>query len=338
MQAIILAGGFGTRLAPLTYTKAKSMLPLLNRPMISHLIDSLPEGIEIIVAANYKNEQLQEYFDENNIHAIINNEHKPLGTGGAVKHAENLIDGTFLVLNSDIISSLNIQKFVHYHQKKKAFVTISLWPVKNVEEYGVVDFQSDGKISKFVEKPKRHEAPSNLINAGAYCLEAEALDYIEKDRFMSMEMEAFPKFIKDGKPFYGHRFDGYWIDVGRHSSYIEVSKILLENQGLDYLIGNSEVKGSLYKSTVDSDCVIGEGTSLKSCIIYKRCRIGKGVHMDNCIVADNCIIGDNAQIKNVVLGDSVSVNQNAFLEDKIIWDKPLPPGYPQKQIGNPVKD
>jgi mannose-1-phosphate guanylyltransferase len=281
---------------------------------------------------------LQEYFDENNIHAIVNNEQKPLGTAGAVKHAEKLIDGTFLVLNSDIISSLDIQKFVDYHHQKKAFVTISLWPVKNVEEYGVVDFQSDGKIIEFVEKPKRHEAPSNLINAGAYCLEAETLDYIEKDRFVSMEMEVFPKFIDDEKPFYGHTFDGYWIDVGRHSSYIEVSKILLENQGLDYLLGKSEVKGSLYRSTVDNDCVIEEGAIIKSCIIYKRCKIGRDVHMENCIVADNCIIGDNAQIKNVVLGDSAVVNQNAVVKDKIIWDKPLPPGYPQKQIGNPIKD
>ncbi len=337
MQAVILAGGFGTRLAPLTYTKAKSMLPLLNKPMISYIISALPKGTEIVVAANYRNEEIQEFLDKNGINGIVNKEEKPLGTAGAVKNAEKYIDGTFLVLNSDIISSLNIRKFVQYHMEKRAFVTISLWPVENVEEYGVVDIKKDGRITKFVEKPPRHEAPSNLINAGAYCLEYEVLDYIEDGVFVSMEMDIFPRILEEGRAFYGYNFNGYWIDVGRPESYIKATRILLGKEGLNYKTGNSEIRGKLMHSVVGDNCIIDEGSILNSCIIYDGCRIGKNVRMENCIVADECIIRDGAILKDVVIGKGEKIEERAEIENKRIWSKPLPPGYPEKQIGNPVR-
>lgn len=337
MQAVILAGGFGTRLAPLTYTKAKPMLPLLNKPMISYLIEALPEGVEVIVAANYKNEQLQKYFNENGINAIIVKEPKPLGTGGAVKNVEKYINGTFLVLNSDIISSLNFRKFIQYHMKKKAFVTISLWPVKNVEEYGVVDLQKDGRIKKFVEKPPRHEAPSNLINAGAYCMELESLDYIKPNSFVSMEMEVFPKIIEDGKPFYGYTFDGYWIDVGRHSSYIEATKILLKNKNKKYVAGDSKIEGKVKESSIGDRCIIGKDSMIKSSIIYNDCVIGENAVIENCIIADGCKIGNEVKLRNVVVGEGEEIKDGEEIENEKIWTKPLPKGYPEKQIGNPVR-
>lgn len=338
MQAVILAGGYGTRLAPLTYTKAKSMLPLVNKPMISYLIEALPNGVEIIVAANYKNEQLEEYFNENGINAILSKEPKPLGTGGAVKNAEKYIDGTFLVLNSDIISSLNFRKFIQFHAKKKAFATISLWQVKNVEEYGVVDIQPDGRITNFVEKPLRHEAPSNLINAGAYCLEQEVLDYMKPNEFISMEMDVFPKIIEDGKPFYGYSFNGYWIDVGRHYSYIEANKILLKKNGLKFATGeNCKIEGMLKETSIGKNCTIGKDSILKSCILYNNCKIGKNVYMENCIVADNCKIGDNAELIDVVMGEGEEIGKNEKAKGVKIWNKPLPEGYPEKQIGNVLK-
>ncbi|HEC82797.1 MAG TPA: NDP-sugar synthase, partial [Thermoplasmatales archaeon] len=237
---------------------------------------------------------------------------------------------------SDIISSINIRKFIQYHFKKKAFTTISLWPVKNVEEYGVVDLQPDGRILKFVEKPAREEAPSNLINAGAYCQEIEVLDYIKEGEFVSMEMEIFPKIIEEGKPFYGFTFDGFWIDVGRHASYIEVTKILLRKKSLRYLIGESTIYGTLKESTVGDECIIGENSILKACIIYNRTKIGKNVCMENCIVADNCEIGDGVILKNVVIGEGEKIDKNCKIENKKIWTKPIPEGYPRKQIGNPL--
>ena len=337
MQAIILAGGFGTRLAPLTYTKAKPMLPLLNKPMISYLIKALPSGTEIIVAANYKKEQLEEYFDANGINAIVNPEPKPLGTAGAVKNASRYINGTFMVLNGDIISSLNIRKFIQYHIKKKAKITISLWPVKNVEQFGVVDIDKDGRIKKFVEKPLRHEAPSNLINAGAYCIDYEILDYIPDGKFTSMEMEIFPRVIEDGLPFYGYSFNGYWIDVGRMESYIEANKILLKKNGLKALIGeNCMMKGSVKESSIGNDCIIGENSEVKSSILYENVKVGENAKIENSIVGSNVVVGKGAIIKNSIVGDGEIIEGN--IENKRVWSKEMPKGYPKKQIGNVVRN
>jgi mannose-1-phosphate guanylyltransferase len=336
MQAIILAGGFGTRLAPITYTRAKSMLPLLNKPMIGHLVDALPAGTDIIVAANYRNDQIQDYFDARGISAVINNEPIPLGTGGAVKFAERFIDDTFLVLNSDIIASINLRDFIRFHREHEAMATISLWPVENVEEYGVVDIDDTGRISRFVEKPPRAEAPSNLINAGAYCLEPDILDYIETGRLVSMEAEIFPRIIDDDHPFFGYGFEGYWIDVGRPASYLAATRMLLEKRDKSHLVGASEVNGTLVYTTVGDACVIGEGSMLDTCIVYDACRIGAGARLDHCILAEKCVIGPGAVLSHVVVGAEERVAEGAQGTNERIWTKPVPPAYPKKQIGNPL--
>jgi mannose-1-phosphate guanylyltransferase len=173
MEAIILAGGFGTRLRPFTFTRAKSLLPILNEPMISHLIKTLPKKVDtVVLAVNYRREQIEDYFSKHDIGKtiIVNEEPEPLGTGGAVKYAEKYIVGSFFVLNADIICSLNLTEMLRFHERKKAVATISLWPVENVSEFGVVDIKKDGVITKFVEKPRAEDAPSDLINAGAYLL------------------------------------------------------------------------------------------------------------------------------------------------------------------------
>jgi mannose-1-phosphate guanylyltransferase len=171
MEAIILAGGFGTRLRPLTYTRAKSLLPIMNTPMISYLLNMLPDEVDtVILAVNYRKNQIESYLKSLDLDKkiIVNDEPKPLGTGGAVKFAEDHLSDRFFVLNSDIICSLDLSKMMQFHKDKNAMATISLWPVDNVSEFGVVDVKDDGNITGFVEKPKPEDAPSNLINAGAY--------------------------------------------------------------------------------------------------------------------------------------------------------------------------
>src|SRR5512137_1290987 len=162
MEAIILAGGFGTRLRPFTFTRAKSLLPILNEPMIAHLIKTLPRKVDtVILAVNYRREQIEEYFCSHDVGKtiIVNEEAAPLSTGGAVIFAEKHIVGNFFVLNADIICSLNLSEMLRFHERKKAVATISLWPVENVSEFGVVDIKKDGNITKFVEKPKAEDAP-----------------------------------------------------------------------------------------------------------------------------------------------------------------------------------
>lgn len=341
MEAIILAGGFGTRLRPLTFTRAKSLLPILNEPMISHLIKTLPQNVDtIILAVNYRREQIEDYFCKHDFGKtiIVNEEPEPLGTGGAVKYADNYIVDPFFVLNADIISSLNLSKMLQFHRKKKAVATISLWPVKNVSEFGVVDIKKDGHITKFVEKPRAEDAPSNLINAGAYLLEPQVLNYIETGKLVSMEKEIFPQIIQNTGCFFGYKFQGHWIDVGRISSYIRVHQLLLDQQKKTYMVGEQcSVKGILKHSCIGNNVSIGKNTIIKSSILFDKVTIRENVLLDHCVIGQNCEICDDSILKNVVVGDNETINKHKTLENTIVWSQVIPEGYPNKQIGNVIE-
>ena len=340
MEAIILAGGFGTRLRPLTYTRAKSLLPILNKPMIIHLIDSLPSEVDkVILAVNYRKDQIEEYFSRYDCgkEIIINDEKTPLGTGGATKYAEKHITGRFLVLNSDVICSLNLGKMINFHKKNNSAATISLWPVKNVSEFGVAEVQKDGKIIDFIEKPKPEDAPSNLINAGAYCLEPLVLDYIEKGRLVSMEKEIFPQIINDTDRFYGFKFQGHWMDIGRISSFLEVNRFLLDKKKLEFCEGvNCKVNGILKKSTIGDNVSIGNKSDIKETIVFNNVKIGDNVILSNCVIGENSEINNGCKLKYIVVGDNEKIKEKTILENTIIWTKSKPKEYPDKQIGNAV--
>ena len=338
MEAIILAGGFGTRLKPLTYTRAKSLLPILNKPMITYLIESLPEKVDkVILAVNYRKNQIEKYFQQNDFgkEIIVNDELKPLGTGGAVKFAEKHITGHFLVLNSDIICSLNLGEMIHFHEDNNAVSTISLWPVENVSEFGVADVKNDGKIVGFVEKPKPEDAPSNFINAGAYCLEPDILDYIESGCLVSMEREIFPRIITDTDKFFGFKFKGYWMDIGRISSYKNVHRFLLDKKNIDIFKGeNCKVDGTIKKSSIGNNVTIEKNSRVESTIIYDNVTVAENTVLSDCVIGENCKIKNSSNLKNIVLGDNEILDNNTILSDQIIWTKPIPEGYPDKQVGN----
>jgi mannose-1-phosphate guanylyltransferase len=340
MEAIILAGGFGTRLRPLTYTRAKSLLPIMNKPMITFLIESLPKEVKtIILAVNYRKKQLEEYFEtyETDKEIIINDEPEPLGTGGAVKFAEDHLSDQFFVLNSDIICSINLSEMIHFHNKHKAVATISLWPVENVSEFGVVDVNSEGNIKRFVEKPKPEQAPSNLINAGAYFLESCVLDYIEKGKLISMEKEIFPRLIDDTQKFYGYQFKGYWMDIGRIQSYLDIHQFLLNNKKMENFIGNQVTnKGTLHDSIIADKVHIGNNSNLKSCIVLDNAVIGDNVSAIDTIIGADSYIGDKSELLNTVIGDNETVEISTKLTNQIIWTQNIPNGYPKKQIGNVI--
>ncbi len=341
MEAIILAGGFGTRLRPLTYTKAKPLLPILNKPMVSHIIEMLPKEInKVILAVNYRKDQIEDYLKKKdyNIEIIVNDEPKPLGTGGAVKFAEKHLTDTFLVLNSDIICSLDISKMIDFHNKKQSVSTISLWPVENVSEFGVVDIKEDGQIIGFMEKPKPEDAPSNLINAGAYYLDTMVLDYIEKGKLVSMEKEIFPQIIRDTGKFYGYKFDGYWMDIGRIKSYLDVNKFLLDKKNMDNCLGrNVEIKGRITKTTLGDNVIVGKNSILDQTIILENAKIEDNCKLSNCVIGENAVVKSNSNLKYTVLGANENINENTILDNKIVWTQEKPKGYPDKQIGNVIE-
>lgn len=340
MEAIILAGGFGTRLRPFTFTRAKSLLPILNEPMISHLIKTLPQKVDtVVLAVNYRREQIEEYFCKHDIGKtiIVNEEPEPLGTGGAVKYAEKYIVGSFFVLNADIICSLNLSEMLRFHERKKAVATISLWPVENVSEFGVVDIKKDGHITKFVEKPRSEDAPSDLINAGAYLLEPQVLNYIEPGKLVSMEKQIFPQIIQTTGRFFGYKFQGHWIDVGRISSYISVHRLLLERQKKTFAVGEQcSIQGTLTYSCTGDNVSIGNKTTVESSILFDQVTIGENVVLDHCIIGEHCTIGDGSILKNVAVGDNETIDKQTTLENMVVWNQPIPQGYPTKQIGNVI--
>jgi mannose-1-phosphate guanylyltransferase len=340
MEAIILAGGFGTRLRPFTFTRAKSLLPILNEPMISHLIKTLPKKVDtVILAVNYRREQIEEYFNKHDFGKtiIVNEEPEPLGTGGAVKYADQYIVGPFFVLNADIICSLNLAEMLRFHEKKKATATISLWPIENVSEFGVVDIKKNGNITKFVEKPKAEDAPSDLINAGAYLLEPQVLNYIEPGKLVSMEKQIFPQIINNTGRFFGYKFQGHWIDVGRISSYISVHTLLLEKQKKTFTMGEQcTIQGTLKYSCTGNMVNIGKNTTIESSILFDNVTIGENVILDHCVIGEHCEIGDGSVLNNVTVGDNEIIGKRTKLDNAVVWNQPIPQGYPNKQIGNVI--
>jgi mannose-1-phosphate guanylyltransferase len=340
MDAIILAGGFGTRLRPFTFTRAKSLLPILNEPMISHLIKTLPKKVDtVVLAVNYRREQIEEYFCDHDFGKtiVVNEEPEPLGTGGAVKFADKHINGSFFVLNADIICSLPLSEMLRFHEKKKAVATISLWPVENVSEFGVVDIKKNGTITKFVEKPKAEDAPSDLINAGAYLLEPQVLDYIEPGKLVSMEKQIFPQIIQDTGRFFGYKFQGHWIDVGRISSYISVHRLLLEKQKKAFVTGEQcTIQGTLEQSCTGNMVRIGKNTKIESSILFDNVTIGENVTLDHCVIGVHVVIDDDSKLKNVAIGDNETIEKHTKLDNAIVWNQPIPQGYPNKQIGNVI--
>ncbi len=292
----------GTRLRPLTYRVPKPLVPVVGKPLIMHVIDALPKEVdEIIIPMSYKRKVMEEYLVKNRPRRKVTlvDEPEPLGTGGAIKNVEKHIDGQFLVINGDSIASLDIARFVKFHREKKAFATISLWPVEDPTPYGVVDIDDDQRIRKFQEKPKREEAFSNLINAGAYALEHEVLEHIGKG-FVSMEREVFPKILDKG--MYGMRFDGYWIDCGRREDLLRAYWTLMGDDARQ-VSKESVHEGSELKKPV----VVGKGAVVAGAVI--------GPHA---YISDRAVVGPRSRVERSVLLDDARVGARCNIVDSII--------------------
>ncbi len=315
MQAVILSGGFGTRMRPLTLTTPKPLLPIMNKPLIQHVVDSLPERVdEVILASNYKIEMLRDYFDEydvegKTIHVV--DEPKPMGTGGAVKNVEEYLDDTFFVINADIISSIDLEEYFKFFKSKEAIGAISAWEVDNPEEFGIFELDDMGRILRFEEKPNAWEAFSNTINAGHYILEPEVLDLIPIGEKVSMEREIFPQLIDKG--FYGFKFSGHWIDCGRPTSFLEANRTLLKlhekEQGINHLIGErSYVEGELGDHvTIGMDCTL-EDCDISNSIVLDGVEIDEGCVIKDSIIGYDVTVESGSSLKGCIVADAVIVD------------------------------
>src|SRR5712692_2598570 len=228
MQLVIIAGGFGTRLRPLTLNRPKALVPLVDRPQIMYTLDSLSTSCdEVIIAVNYGFEQMREFFrtHEFGIEVRVVEEPKTLGTAGAIKNIQRHVHVTFAVYNGDVVDTIEFDRLVAAHRKGGGIGTIAVWPVDDPSAFGVVAMEN-GRITRFVEKPPRAEAPSNLVNAGRYVFEPMVFDFIEGGRAVSLEREVFTKLISRGLTPY--QYDGYWSEAGTLPSYLHSQRVLLD--------------------------------------------------------------------------------------------------------------
>lgn len=327
MKAVLLVGGMGTRLRPLTYRLPKPLVPVLGKPLMMHVIDKLPKEVnEIIIPVSYKKHMMEDYLRKHHPKRKVTLVDEPaaLGTGGAVKAVERLIDGPFLVINGDSIWSLDVGKFIEFHRRKKAFVTISLWPVEDITGYGVVELDDDQRIRRFQEKPKKEEAFSNLINAGVYGLEHEVLDHIGKG-FVSMEREVFPSILDRG--MYGYRFDGYWVDCGKREDLLEAFWTLMgkDTRSIhkEAVFEGAELRAPLM---IKEKAVVAGSTIGPLAYISERAVVGMRSKVERSVVLEDARIGTRCTIVDSIVDAGVTVPDGTEVRSSILSNAGPQPG------------
>ncbi len=304
MKAVILVGGEATRLRPLTLNIPKAMVPVLNIPFLEYVIRHLSQHQvkDIILAQSHHSLPIEGYFGDGSqfgvkLTYII--EDTPLGTAGPLKNTEKHLTETFLVLNGDIFTDLDITAMVGFHMERKARATIALTPVDDPTSYGLIETSSQGRVTRFLEKPSWSQVTTNMINAGTYVLEPDVLAQIPAQTKVSIERETFPLLLDRDEPVYAYPSSAYWIDIGTPEKYLRLHHDLLSG------------KSSQYAPASGGEVLIGEQSS-----IHPTAQIKGAV-----VVGSNCMIGENVKLTGpVVIGSGCTVQAEAVIEGSIIWD------------------
>ncbi len=332
MKSIILIGGFGTRLEPLTVTRPKTMVPVLNRPFLELIIQRLRDcGIkDIVLSLGHLPDCIIDYFGNGsklgvNLQYVV--EDKPLGTGGGIKNAQKYLDETFLVVNGDVFTDINITKMTDFHTNKNALATIALIPVNDPSRYGVIEADETGRVKKFLEKPGIHEITTALINAGLIIMEPSILDYIPNNKKFSYEKELFPALIDNNKPIYSFASSDYWIDIGKPEKYFQLNTDLLKGQSVQYQpqsssaiyvdpdakIGNNvHLSGTV---VIGPGSIIGDNCRINDCILWENSFIGWNSVLDSSIIANDCHIGSDCCINQSVIGSNVVIAKEVTISN-----------------------
>jgi len=330
LKALVLAGGFGTRLRPLSCTRPKMLFPVANQPLLDWTLKNLSKGgvDTVVLAVNYMAEALVRYLGPTkfDLGIIYSREERPLGTGGPIKKAADLLqDGdSFLMLNGDIISDIDYRRLVEFHRQRGGLATIALFQVADPSRYGAVELDGEGRILRFVEKPEPGEAPSNLINAGIYVLDPRVIDYIPEGRSVSIEQEVFPFLAKEGV-LYGFEARGLWVDVGVPEDYLGANGLLLAKLDGVQVGEGSKVDESaeiLLPSSIGAGVEVGANSVIgPSTSIADHVHIGMGCRVENSIVFPGATIGDYTSVRNAIIGENATLERWVKVESgSIIGD------------------
>jgi mannose-1-phosphate guanylyltransferase len=319
MQALILAGGQGTRLRPLTTTVPKPVMPLANRPFMSFMIEWLSRhGVDdIVMSCGFLAWEVRTVLGDGEeggprLHYV--EEEEPLDTAGAVKFAEPLLQECFLVMNGDILADFDLTSLQRFHAEREAVATIALTPVEDPSAYGLVRTDGDGRVKEFVEKPDPAEIDTDLINAGAYVLDRKVLDTMVDGRPVSFERDVFPALVGSG--LYGFRADGYWLDIGTPERYLEATRDILTGT-VHTAVGASLENGSLEIGAdveVDPEArVSGPSLAGSGCAIEASAQVGPLA-----VLGDSCRVGEGAVVEHAVLHRAVEVERGAVVRESIV--------------------
>lgn len=320
MKAVIMAGGFGTRLRPLTQNIPKPMVPLVNKPMMEHIMNLLKKHNikDLIVLLFFQGEVIENYFKDGkdfglNIKYILPKE--DYGTAGAVKLAEKYIDDTFLVISGDVLTDFNLNEAINFHKKNRADASILLTRVENPLPFGIVITEKSGKIKKFLEKPSWGEVFSDTINTGIYILEKNVFDFIPQNKEFDFSKDLFPLMMTNKKNLFGVLMEGYWKDVGNLTEY-RLAHLDILDKKVTIDIPYKRVNKKLYlgqRSTLDYTVSI-EGLA----IIGNNCKIEKNVVIRNSIIGNNTVVEEGAKIFDSVIWDNVYIGRLSELKESVI--------------------
>ena len=341
MKAVVMAGGEGSRLRPLTIGRPKPMVPIVGRPVMEHILLLLKRhGItEVVVTLQYLAGVIQSYFGDGSqlgMHIEYTVEDVPLGTAGSVKLAQHLLTDTFLVISGDALTDFDLGKIIEFHKSRNAMATLTLYRVPNPLEYGVVITNDDGTVRQFLEKPSWSEVFSDTVNTGIYVLEPKVLNYAPSSQSFDFSQDLFPILMRNGDPIYGYIADGYWCDVGNLEEYARATRDLLEGRvqiemdGRD--LGNGIRVGERVDIAPDARLVgplwlgdevkIGPGAEIIGpSVIRENTIVDRRATIDRSIIWRSCYVGESTEIRGALLARQVSVKNNAVIfEGAVIGD------------------
>jgi len=337
MQAVILAGGKGTRLRPLTVYTPKPIVPLMNRPFLLYQIEILQRaGItDITLSLSYQPDKIEILLGDRSdlgVNLRFITEPSPLGTAGAYRFAANEIRETTVVLNGDILTDIDISSLLNFHRESKSEATLALTPVENASAYGLVETDSEAKILRFLEKPKGDDLANlttNTINAGVYVLEPSILDLVPYGENRSFEYDIFPEILRLEKPFFAYIMDGqYWRDLGNPVSYLEAHHDFLDGKPRGFEIEKPKPSDVATSAVVDSISLLGDGCVVKPNARIFNSVIGAGVQIEEKAIIENSVIwahtrvASGAEINGAVIGRSCHIGRNAIVgPGSVLGDK-----------------
>ena len=338
MKAIMLAGGKGTRLRPLTIHTPKPIVPIFERPFLHYQLDLLkqvPEIDEVVLSLNYQPRRIEEIFGDGgdsglSIRYVV--EPVPLGTGGAVRYAGEALHESVVVFNGDVMTQVDLGAVIRLHRARRAKATIVLTPVDNPSAYGLVETDGDGNVRRFLEKPQPDEITCDTINAGIYVLEPETFDRIPKDTPWSIERSFFPSLVERSETFVAYVYRGYWIDIGTPDKYRQVHRDIMDGRyraapfvdapERAWVSPNARVEDG---AILEGPCFVDDGSVIKAgarigayTVIGRQCHVEEHAVVDRSIIWANTRISQEAVVSRSILGRHCHIGRSAIVEDDVV--------------------